>query len=163
MRTKSALVALVVLAACGQGGQEKADQPAASQQASENVIRSRNASHWVVREGQFANETFSLQASGTAFVQNSRAPVATGDAYAGEMVIDADNAAVVTMRVSNGCGTAQSDQGLAEYNVQPGENRLRVNHTFIRPATCARMSLTSQTPLTYRLTSARLTRTQQGS
>jgi hypothetical protein len=162
MRKQMAVIALLVLAACGQQSEQKADQAPAAQ-ATENVIRSRNASHWVVREGQFANDAFTLQASGMAFVQNSQAAVAAGDEYTGEIVIAAGGPGTVVVRVSNGCGTPQSDQGLVEYNVQPGENTLRVQHTFARAAECARLSLTSQTLLTYRLTSASLTRTHQAS
>lgn len=162
MRIQIAFAALLALAACGQPTEQKASQPAAAASARTDVIRSRNASHWVVREGQFANDAFTLRASGMAFVQNAREPVTAGDAYTGEMVINANNASTVTVRVSNGCGTQQSDQGLVVYNVQTGENTLRVHHTFARSAECARLSLTTQAALTYRLNSARLVRERAG-
>ncbi|GIK47440.1 MAG: hypothetical protein KJZ75_06345 [Hyphomonadaceae bacterium] len=155
----TAFLALLILAACGQGNNEAAQTPAATPApAAEDLIRSRNASHWVVRDGTFENDTFTLRTSGLAFVQNAREAVTTGDAYTGEVVIAANNAANVVVRISNGCGTALNDQGQVTYQVQPGENTLRVHHTFARPAECARLSLTSQAPLTYRLTSARLMR-----
>lgn len=159
----TALIALLILAACGQGNNEAAQAPAATAPAAEDLIRSRNASHWVVRDGTSDSDTFALQASGLAFVQNAREPVAPGDAYTGEIVINASNAAGVVVRVSNGCGTAANDQGQVTYDVQPGENTLRVHHTFARAAECARLSLSSQAPLSYSLTSARLLRTAASS
>lgn len=154
----TAFLALLILAACGQGNNQAAQAPAASAPAAEDVIRSRNAAHWVVRSGTSENDAFTLAASGQAFVQNAREAVTAGDAYTGEVVITANNEANVVVRVSNGCGTSLNDQGQVTYQVQPGENTLRVHHTFARPAECARLSLTSQAPLTYRLTSARLVR-----
>lgn len=159
----TAILALMILAACGQGNNEVAQTPAAAAPAAVDVIRSRNATHWVVRNGSSENDAFTLQASGLAFIQNAREAVSPGDAYTGEVVISANNAASVLVRVSNGCGTSQNDQGQVSYDVQPGENTLRVHHTFARAAECARLSVTSQAPVSYTLTSARLLRTAAGS
>ena len=152
-----ALTALLILAACGQSGQQAAQT---TQAAPEDVISGRSASDWrVVRNGEFADGSFVLQQAGMATIRNPEVSVAAGDLYTGEVTIMAQNAASVIFRVTQGCGTLQNDEGRAVYDVTPGENTLLVHHKFTRQAECAQLSLTADAPLTYTLSSARLTRT----
>ena len=154
------LVALLALAACGQFGQQAPAESRSAQRPAEDVISGRSAADWVIlRNGEFANDSFVLQQSGTAFVGNREAPVSAGDLYTGEITIVAQSAGSVAVRVTNGCGTRQNDAGLVVYDVAAGENTLIAHHKFARPANCAHLSVTAETPITYTLSSARLTRT----
>lgn len=152
MRSTLVLVALLALGACQQATQG-AQNTQQSSAATEDVIAGRQ---WTARDGQLQGNSFTLQPGSLAFAQNPRAPVTGEELYSGEMVINTQNAGVVTVRISNGCGTVENDQSFVDYAVQPGENTLRVFHKFARPARCARLSLSTRQPITFQLSSSHL-------
>jgi hypothetical protein len=147
------LMSLLLTAACSQPASTTTAAPDAA--AAVDTIAGKSDAAWAVQGGKFENGKFSLEAAGNITL-NDHKPVSANTSYTANLALTADAPAAVKLRIASGCGTQDLDQTVVSYNVTAGANTLRANHVFTRAASCARVSLLADAPISFTLGGAHL-------